>query len=373
MGSEDYAIDPDVAAARTLPGRFYRDERAHALLLERAFATSWQSIGDETDAREPGDVSPLTLLEGSLDEPLLLARGHDGELRCLSNVCTHRANLLVRERGSCRTIACDYHGRRFELDGKLRSSPEFEGARAFPRAEDDLARAPLARLGPLLFASLAPERGFEEQIAPLVERCGWMPFAGLEPAPERARDFVFDASWALYVDNYLEGFHIPWLHAGLAAAVDFGSYATELYDRASVQVALARDGVVSFEPPGGARDSGRRVAAYYWWLWPNQMLNLYPWGVSLNVVEPRGVGRTVVRFRAYVWRRDLLESGAGSGLDEVEREDEAAVERVQRGVRARLYDRGRYSPSREQGVHHFHRRIAETLSRSPGESAAPRR
>jgi len=51
------------------------------------------------------------------------------------------------------------------------------------------------------------------------------------------------------------------------------------------------------------------------------------------------------------------------GLDRVEREDEAIVEAVQRGVRSRLYDRGRYSPTREQGVHHFHRLLGEVISR----------
>ena len=356
-----YAIDPDVARARTLPGRFYADERAHARLVERAFAPSWQWVGDEGLARAPGDVHPLTMLEGSLDEPLLLARDLGGELRCLSNVCTHRAMTLVDRPGSCRAIACGYHGRRFDLDGRLRSSPEFEGAREFPRPEDDLARLVLGRLGPLLFASLAPERSFEDAVGPLLARCGWLPFGRLEPAPELSRDLAFDASWALYVDNYLEGFHIPWLHAGLAGAIDFATYETALHERSSVQVALARDGVVAFEPPAGAPDAGRRIAAYYWWLWPNQMLNLYPWGVSFNVVEPRGVARAAVRFRGYVWRRELLGRGAGSGLDAVEREDEDAVVRVQRGVRARLYGRGRYSPSRERGVHHFHRLVAHAL------------
>lgn len=372
MDLDDYEIDPDVASAATLPGRFYRDERALERLLERAFAPSWQWVGDETLARTPGCVHPLTLLEGTIAEPLLLARGLDGELRCLSNVCTHRANLLVRAPESCRAIACDYHGRRFDLDGRMRSSPGFEGALGFPRERDDLARIALGRLGPLLFASLGPREPWTDALAPVLERCGWLPFAELDPEPSLARDHAFDASWALYVDNYLEGFHIPWLHEGLAAAIDWPSYATELHARSSVQVALAREGGVAFDPPAGTRDHGRRVAAYYWWLFPNQMLNLYPWGVSLNVVEPRGVARTLVRFRAYAWRRDLLDLGAGAGLDAVEREDEAAVERVERGVRARLYDRGRYSPAREQGVHHFHRLIAAALAERAPPATGPR-
>jgi choline monooxygenase len=77
------------------------------------------------------------------------------------------------------------------------------------------------------------------------------------------------------------------------------------------------------------------------------------------VVRPLGVDRTKVSFLTYVWDETKLDAGAGAGLDRVEREDEAVVEAVQRGVRSRRYDRGRYSPTREQGVHHFHRLLAE--------------
>ena len=91
------------------------------------------------------------------------------------------------------------------------------------------------------------------------------------------------------------------------------------------------------------------------------MFNVYPWGVSVNVVTPLAVDRTRVSFLPFVWDPSQREQGAGGGLDRVEREDEAIVEAVQRGVRSRLYDRGRYSPAREGGVHHFHRLLAEFM------------
>jgi choline monooxygenase len=89
------------------------------------------------------------------------------------------------------------------------------------------------------------------------------------------------------------------------------------------------------------------------------MLNFYPWGLSVNLVQPRGIDRTRVAFRSFVWDASKLEAGAGSGLDRVEAEDEAIVQAVQRGVRSRFYRRGRYSPTRERGVHHFHRLLCE--------------
>jgi choline monooxygenase len=91
------------------------------------------------------------------------------------------------------------------------------------------------------------------------------------------------------------------------------------------------------------------------------MFNLYPWGVSVNVVKPLAVDRTRVSYLTFVWDESRLGQGAGAALDRVEREDEVIVEAVQRGVRGRLYERGRYSPAREQGVHHFHRLLARAL------------
>jgi choline monooxygenase len=113
-----------------------------------------------------------------------------------------------------------------------------------------------------------------------------------------------------------------------------------------------------FDLPAGAPDHGRRIAAYYVWLFPATMINVYPWGLSVNAVRPLAVDRTRISYLTYVWDPERLDRGAGSGLDRVEREDEAVVESVQRGVRSRLYDRGRYSPARETGVHHFHRLLA---------------
>jgi choline monooxygenase len=356
-----FDVDPDIRRASTPPGALYTDARVLERARERVFAPSWQFAGDDRDVREPEHVRPFTLLEGLLDEPLVLARDSRGELACLSNVCTHRGNLVVDKACRRSVLVCSYHGRRFRLDGTLESAPELELALDFPSRRDDLPRAEVEALGGLLFASLRPAHAFEHVAGDLRERMSWFPFDALVADATRSKDYDVRANWALYCDNYLEGFHIPFLHAGLNAAIEWKSYSTELFPRSSVQIALAKQDEVAFELPRGAHEFGRRVAAYYWWLWPNTMLNFYPWGVSVNVVCPRGVDSTRVLFRMYVWREELVETGAGSGLDRVEREDEEVVEAVQKGVRARLYSRGRYSPTREQGVHHFHRLLAGAL------------
>ena len=353
------AVDPDITRARTPDPAFYASEAAYAASRERVFARTWQWIGDLADVGEPQALSPRTLLPGLLDEPLLLARDGDGVLRCLSNVCTHRANLLVDAPCRTREIRCRYHSRRFDLAGRMTFMPEFAGVADFPSPADDLPQVPLAQWMGHAFASLAPARPCEAFFGDVAARMPWLDAARYRHDPSRDRDHAVDCHWALYVENYLEGFHIPFVHPGLSAVVDHATYSTELFRYASLQVARARPGEAAFAPQAG--DGGAAIAAYYWFVFPNLMLNFYPWGLSLNLVEPQSVASTRVRFRSYVGDPAKLGAGAGAALDRVEAEDEAIVNAVQKGVRSRLYRGGRYSPTQERGVHHFHRLLAEFM------------
>jgi choline monooxygenase len=355
-------IEEDIARASTLPGWFYTDPECFALARERIFARSWQWVGDVDRVKVPGKVAPVVLLEGCLEEPLLLTRDAGDRIHCLSNVCTHRANLVCESEGVESVLRCRYHGRRFGLDGRFLSMPEFEGVRDFPTEADHLPRPATGRWGKFLFASLAPAFPFDALVAEMDRRLSGLPLEDAVLDPAGVRDYGVRAHWALYCDNYLEGFHIPYVHAGLAAAIDYANYRTELFPYSSLQVGAAAGGEDVFDLPRSSPDYGQKIAAYYFWLFPNLMVNVYPWGVSVNVVKPMAPDRTKVTFLPYVWDPSRRDRGAGAHLDRVEREDEAVVEGVQKGVRSRLYARGRYSPARESGVHHFHRLIARFLS-----------
>ena len=359
-----FAVDGDITRAETPPGWFYCDPSVYAAARERVFRRSWQLVADSEAVKVPGQVHPFTLLEGCLDEPLLLTRDHADRVHCLSNVCTHRGTVLCPGAGHEKSLVCRYHGRRFDLDGTFRYMPEFEGVVGFPSERDNLKKVQWGSWGGgdrLLFASLDPAVSLEEWLRPVTERCGWMPLKEFKFDAGRSRDYLVNANWMLYIDNYLEGFHIPFVHAGLNQALDYGEYTTELFAWGNLQLGVGKTGDSCFELPAGSRDAGRRVAAYYWWLFPNTMLNLYPWGLSVNVVRPLAPERTRVSFLSYVWDESKLDSGAGTGLDRVEREDEAVVEAVQRGLKSRLYERGRYSAKRETGVHQFHRLMCTAL------------
>lgn len=356
-----FTIDPDIARATTLPATFYTDAGLFDLSRERLFAPSWQFIGDTDSVAEAGDARPLMLLEGYLDEPLALVRGQDRQLRLLSNVCTHRGNMILHEPCRLTHLRCRYHGRQFDLDGGFRSMPEFREVEDFPSPSDDLPQLPLASWGKWLFTSLGSAGTFDRYWGDLIRRLPWLRPDDYTFQPDLSREFTVRAHWALYVENYLEGFHIPFVHAGLNTIIDFGNYTTELFGLSNLQMGIAKEDEDCFDLPADSPDHGKKVAAYYFFVFPNTMFNFYPWGLSVNVVRPVSVTESRVVFLTYIADKERYNKGAGSGLDTVELEDEEVVGSVQKGIRSRFYTHGRYSVTREQGTHHFHRLIAERV------------
>jgi choline monooxygenase len=359
-----FFVDADIAKAKTIDSDFYTSDEVFEQCREKIFAPSWQFIGNEDLVKDNGEVYPFTLLPGYLDEPLLLTKDKTGRLNILSNVCTHRGNIVAEKACKLTNLRCRYHGRLFNLDGKFMSMPEFKEVENFPSQDDNLPALKLFKWSKWLFTSLNPIYPDDLFFRDMMERVSWMPLDEFKFAPALSRTFHIKANWALYCENYLEGFHIPFVHAGLNAVIDFGEYATELFfPYSSLQLGLAKNNRDCFDLPASSPDHGKNVAAYYFWVFPNMMFNFYPWGLSVNVVEPVSVGECRVRFLSYVWDESKLDKGAGAGLDKVEQEDEEIVENVQRGVRSRFYKHGRYSVTREQGTHHFHRILSEFMNK----------
>ncbi len=355
---QEFFIDPDITKAKTIHTDFYTGDQNYLASKEKIFAPSWQFVGDVDKIAQPGSAFPFLLLENYLNEPLLLTKDKDGTVHCMSNVCTHRGNLLVYEPCRVSQLRCKYHGRQFALDGKFISMPEFREVCDFPTADDDLPALPVFQWGKLLFTSLQDKFPAELFFGEMKERVDWLPMDKLVFRPDLSKDYIVNANWALYCENYLEGFHIPFVHAGLNAVLDFGEYTTETFRYSNLQLGIGKKGDSCFDIPESAADYGKDVAAYYFWVFPNMMFNFYPWGLSLNIVQPIEISKTRVSFLSYVYDETRLDTGAGSGLDAVEHEDEEVVENVQKGIRSRFYTHGRYSPNREQGTHHFHSLLA---------------
>ena len=351
-------IEPNISKAHTLPATFYKSKSQFEQIKEKVFARSWLYLTDLNDVKEEQLLTPFTLLPNILDEPLVVSCDKSGKLHCLSNVCTHRGNIMVTEAKKSRLLSCGYHGRCFSLDGKFKSMPAFENTENFPTDADHLTRVSFAERLNMMFVALDPKVSFDEMFQPIQDRVGWMPLDKMIFNEEQSRTFEVKANWALYCDNYLEGLHIPFVHPSLNNALAFDDYGYELFPYCNLQLGIAKDDEPIFELPESSGDYGKKVYAYYFWMFPNLMFNFYPWGLSLNVIQPLNHKETKVIFRTYLFPNADSDREINR-IDETEYEDEAVVESVQKGIQSRFYKKGRFSPSMEKCVHHFHKLIAD--------------
>ncbi|HXA18324.1 MAG TPA: SRPBCC family protein, partial [Thermoanaerobaculia bacterium] len=274
-----------------------------------------------------------------------------GTLRAFSNVCRHRAGPIALGSGCKNVLRCQYHGWTYTLDGRLIGTPDIEGVEFFDRSTMGMFPLRLETWEKFIFVNFDPHA--EPLSAYLGEipqqSCGFQ-FEGLHSVERR--DYVINCNWKVYVDNYLEGYHIPIVHPGLFREIDYPNYRTETRANYSIQHApLKRPERIRADDPG--------VDIDYFWIWPNLMLNVYPDNFSTNLIVPLGPEKTLTIFEWHFRdpdapdvRRRIDETVAFS--DEIQREDIDICQAVQRGLRSSTYDSGRYSPSRENGVHHFH-------------------
>jgi choline monooxygenase len=357
---EEELIHPDIGQAHTLPSRFYTDPAFLARENERIFARTWQVVGRSEQVAKPGDYFTANVA----GEALLLARDSAGELRGFHNVCRHRAGPPAEGCGNRKLFRCGYHGWAYSLEGKLLNAPEFEGVADFRKEEFGLRPVQAAEWGGFVFVNL------DDRAEPLEDALGELPRQVEKFHFERLRlyrrhDYVMECDWKAYIDNYLEGYHLPSVHPGLNRELDYGSYQTTLFPRHSLQASPIRGAEKDKGAPRHYQAGEGELSAEYFWIFPNWMLNCYPDNMSLNVVLPVGPGKCVAIFEWYFPEEALKTDGPEQTVkfsDEIQQEDGHICEVVYRNLQSRHYDRGRYSVKQEKGVHHFHRLYAERMA-----------
>ena len=136
-----------------------RSKQLFDLLKEKVFVKSWQWIGDaHILLPQPETVSPLVLLEDYVNEPLIFVRDANNIIKCFTNVCTHRGNILCHQPETLNNLTCMYHGRRFGLDGRFQFMPEFKEAKSFPRVCDSLKAFSIKQFANHLFVGLGGKK-----------------------------------------------------------------------------------------------------------------------------------------------------------------------------------------------------------------------
>ena len=329
--------------ARALPARHYFGEDMLALEQRTVLARSWQLVAHQGQLAEPGDH----VVDKIAGVPVLVVRGQDGVLRAFANVCRHRAGPLALCNGKgARALHCKYHGWTYTLEGQLRSAPEMQDADQFDISEIRLPPMQVKEWQGLVFVAVAGDTApFEEVYAGVVERIAPIDLSGMRFLRRDHWDVA--CNWKVYVDNFLEGYHLPHVHPGLSKVLDYRAYDTELFPWYSLQSSPLRNSDAIY-------GEGH---AYYYHVYPNVMLNIMPGRLQTNRVLPLGPDRCRVEFD-YYYAQDAQAMARISAdqqfSDEVQLEDVAICEAVQQGLASGTYEAGRLSPKRESGVWHFH-------------------
>jgi len=356
---DSLCVDGEVSRAWTLPAGVYFDRAVFALEKEKIFSHSWQVVGHCSQVANAGDYFTANLV----GEPLLFVRGLDGKLRGFYNVCRHRAGPAAEGCGSRKLFRCGYHGWTYGLDGALISATEIDGVEEFRQEDFALVPVRTEEWFNLVFVNLDPEaRPLRESLGELAKQVKKFSFDEMSLFERRPYDMK--CNWKTYVDNYLEGYHLPSVHPGLNRELDYNAYVVEPYAGHVRQFSPIRGAQVGDPTPRRYPEAREDLTTDYFWIFPNWMLNCYPDNVSLNIVLPVEPERTLAIFEWYLPQKDHTSPAAKASVafsDQIQLEDVGICETVQKNLHSRSYSRGRFSVKQEKGVHAFHRMYAEWM------------
>ena len=348
--------------ASTIPSSWYTHSSFHAFDIHSVFSTTWQYVGHESRIPEPGDY----LSETVGGNPLIIIRADDGSLKAFYNVCRHRGGPLTMQAcGSAKVLQCKYHGWTYLLDDSLRGVPRFNRTDLFDKRDFGLVPVAVESWADLVFVCLVPTRSLSvrEQMKEFDKRI--RPMSITDKHYHGREIYELACNWKVYVDNYLEGYHIPLVHPDLCDLLDYRSYVTEISPYYSLQYSpLKSEGHIHNAGSGDV---------FYFFVYPNFMMNILPGRLQINRVVATGYRSCRVIFDYYYDRlqteeaRQMIEEDY-SFSRQVQEEDIEICEYVQRGLESNAYDRGRFSVDAEKGVHHFQSLLKDSYRNALGRS-----
>jgi choline monooxygenase len=361
-----YDDKASLSEASTIPAPWYVDARIAELEAQMVFSKTWQMVGRLEQVEKFGQFVTASVA----GEPIVAVRGNDGLLRGFYNVCRHHAAAVVTEPcGQTSILHCPYHGWNYGLDGSLKGMPEFDGVKNFDRRKSGLVPVKAETWEKFVFVNLDPQAPpLQQFLGGLVERVAPLEVSKLQYFDSRTYDI--HCNWKVFVDNYLDGgYHVPHLHKGLNSVLDYKQYTIENEDRYCLQSSPMVDG----KEDAATATTRQGDRAWYFWQYPNLMINCYEGYMDTNLVLPLDVDHCRVIFDFYFadvseTRRDYNEQSVAVGA-RVQDEDLGICEAVQRGLKSRAYGAGRLSVRREAGEHLFHRLLAADLKNGLGSAA----
>ncbi len=352
-GTLDQHIDaqaPGTAAKiLSLPAAWYHRRNVYLAERQAIFARTWQFVGPEAEVARPGDYRAIEIA----GYRLFVLRDRAGGLKAFHNLCPHRAApLFAAGAGHCNVLRCRYHGWTFDHDGRLKATPHFGEADWFDKADYGLRPVRVETWRGLVFVNIdagaEPLSSFLGEVTALTAGYPIERFARFDTAR-----FAMASNWKTYTDNFVEGYHIPGIHAGLNAAIEFEKFETT----------HRRHLVIMTAPQKG----GSIYGGLWLWIWPNMTLSVYPDGMNTSRILPTSEGHTELEYTFYF--ADLSPALEARHRVTVEtncaivREDFGICEEAQLNLAAGIHRAGPLSPRHEDGVRYFHDEIRAAFQR----------
>jgi len=203
------ALQRPFLEASTLPADCYRSQEAYQAEVERIFRKEWICVGRFEDIPHPGDYVAPTIVS----EPVVVVRNGEGEIRAHLNVCRHRGCQIVEDRGTVKAFRCPYHGWMYGLDGELRGAPDFKETVGFDKKDFSLVPLRCEVWEGFILVNLDRDATpFRDRVSH-VERWGFHHYGIAEQVTTHRWTYDLDCNWKTYVENYIEEYHVPWVHA----------------------------------------------------------------------------------------------------------------------------------------------------------------
>jgi len=367
------ALAPALTPSAYSDAAFFAREAAGVFGVEttgvRRFVASrvWHLVASTFQLANAGDYVSTDIV----GVPVIVRNVGD-RIAAFVNVCLHRQSVLeLPGCGHRDQLRCRYHGWEYDDEGKLAKLPDGPSFRGFKVGDRKLHGLRVESYGPLVFVTGAADApSLAEWLAPLATDLGR--FYRRPLVPIGTRSFEADVNWKIVVENAVESYHVPLVHAGT-----FRDYrAEELHDH---QIADTHTRYADLEPMG-TTTSGRAttllarllmrdpdVARFrHAHFFPNLLFYFGELYCDVAVVTP--ISPTRMRHTAFAFAPDGLRSRALAPLRDlwgktmwwyggkIFREDGTAWRGVQAGVRAA--EGAGVLSAREERVAAFQRYVA---------------
>ena len=371
------SLNRPVETATGLPRHAYTDPAFLDLERRFVFDASWVFVGAAESIPEPGDLMPMDLI----GRPVVIVRQRDGGIKAFHNVCRHRGVILVEAAQTERpTMTCPYHAWSYGLDGTLLKTPHFAGdgkhdVGPIPRDCLDLKAIRCETWHGLVFLNMSGDAvPLAEHMAPVAKRYGDFDFSEMRLGA--VQEFELAANWKLPIENFIEGYHLPWTHPFLNSVSSMANHysvidepiagqGSDLYERDKA----GHDALPQFS----GLSEHWRVRAEYPSLLPNMLLGVHVDHITVWGIYPVGPDRALERvYFFYAGEAALTPELAGqreiveNNLRSINFEDVGVVESMQRGRASPGYVDAHFSPYHEGCIHSFEKRIANAIGAGLG-------